>query len=280
MAKHGHYGDRPGHTLQGIYVCSASGEFLASVNSTNADSVLRMMQRGLRAWKAMPENKRKLSADSEFKPRHRWEDSYPENGLVVSVVTRDLPAQCDPSSPCEVRWNRDFVWFSQQEARQWLPQNPEVGQTQTLPAKFTARITRFHLVDTVNGQTTHYNKREVKDSEISTRVTRLEDNHVHLEIFGKTKANSPGQRAHESPHGVVTQLLGRATYDLQRRVFEEFEIVALGRRWGHTQFNVRRNDEESGPLGYVFRLTSEKTPHVAPAFLHAYEADWVRRSRR
>ena len=57
-------------------------------------------------------------------------------------------------------------------------------------------------------------------------------------------------------------------------------MVALGRRWGHTRFNNRRNAGESGPLGYVFRLASEKTPRVAPTFLYAYEADWVKRPRR
>jgi hypothetical protein len=31
MAEHGHYGGRPGQTRQGIYVCSLSGTFLASV---------------------------------------------------------------------------------------------------------------------------------------------------------------------------------------------------------------------------------------------------------
>ena len=161
------------------------GNSLASINSTSADRVLGMMQRGLQAWKTLPEAKRNLPAVSEFKPQHRWEDSYPENGLVISVVTRDLPAECDPSAPCEVKWNRDFVWFSKQEARRWFSQNPKLGQTQILPAEVTARIARFHLVDTVNGQTTHYNKSEVKDSEISTRVTHLEKNRVHLQILGE-----------------------------------------------------------------------------------------------
>ncbi len=277
MASSGHYGDDPQHSQQGIYVCSPSGKFLASINSNSAERVMRMMRRGLDAWNELPEEERHLPADAEIKAQHRWEDSYPEGGLVISVVTRDLPAECDPSAPCEVKWNRDFVWFSPEEARRWLPEEPVVGETYELPKRFTERITRFHLVDTVNGQTTHYGKEDVAGSTISTRITSLEDGVVKLEIFGKTKASAPGRQRRESPHGVATQLLGHATYDLNRSAFVEFEMVALGRRWGYTQFNFRRNEEQQGPLGYVFKLASEKTPRVAPAFIYAYDAGWVKR---
>jgi hypothetical protein len=81
----------------------------------------------------------------------------------------------------------------------------------------------------------------------------------------------------ESAHGVVTRLLGHATYDLTREAFVEFEMVALGRRWGHTTNNSRRRDAESGPLGYVFRLASPDAPRIAPAFIASYDVDWVRR---
>jgi hypothetical protein len=93
MAEHGHYGGRPGTTRQGIYVCAPSGKFLASVNSNDADRVLAMMREGLAAWEMLPADQRQLSAESAVKPRHRWEDSYPTEGLVVNVISRDLPEQ-------------------------------------------------------------------------------------------------------------------------------------------------------------------------------------------
>ena len=80
-----------------------------------------------------PEDQRRLSPLSVFNPRHRWEDSFPKDGLVLSVITRDLPADCDPSKPCEPKWNQDRLWFSKAEARQWLPLDPKPGDKHELP---------------------------------------------------------------------------------------------------------------------------------------------------
>ena len=99
MAEHGHYGGRPGQTRQGIYVCSADGTFLASVNSNNPDRVLATLERGLKAWEELPAERRRLSPRSAIEPRHRWEDSFPKGGLVLSMITRDLPPDCDPGKP-------------------------------------------------------------------------------------------------------------------------------------------------------------------------------------
>jgi hypothetical protein len=274
MAEHGHYGGRPGTTRQGIYVCAPSGKFLASVNSNDADRVLAMMREGLAAWEMLPADQRQLSAESAVKPRHRWEDFYPTEGLVVNVISRDLPEQCDPLLPCEVKWNQDYVWYSKEEARQWLGANPKQGDVYQLPAELVTRLARFHFVDNVKGQTTRFSRDGVKESQISTEVTMRTGPLVKLNISGVTRGVA-ADGWWQSANGVVTRLLGNATFDLEQGAFVEFEMVALGRRWGYTRYNGRRRDPESGPLGYVFRLAASNAPRVAPAWIHAYDADWV-----
>ncbi len=54
MAAKGHYGPGAG-TKQGIYVCTPTGEFLASINSTDPAAVTEMLRGGLRAWFEIPE---------------------------------------------------------------------------------------------------------------------------------------------------------------------------------------------------------------------------------
>lgn len=277
MAEHGHYGGRPGTTRQGIYVCSPSGKFLASVNSNNADRVLAMMERGLRAWKALSEEERRRPPDAQFQPEHRWEDSYPADGLVLTQITRDLPLACTPDAPCEVKWNQDHVWFSKEEARRWLADDPTVGSRHEVPWDIVSRLARLHLVDSVKGQTARFSERGVDGSAIRTEVVERTGNLVGLKITGQTRGESPGFGRRASPHGVVTRLLGHATYDLDKEAFVEFELIALGRRWGHTRYNSRRRDPESGPLGYVFRLASPEAPRIAPAFVSSYNAAWVKR---
>jgi hypothetical protein len=274
MAEHGHYGGRPGTTRQGIYVCSPSGTFLASINSNNADRVLEMLRRGLEAWEQLPDADRQLAAENRVKPTHRWEDSYPTDGLVLTVITRDLPLECDPSAPCEVKWNQDHVWFSKGEAKQWLGDDPREGDIHRLPDELVSRLVRFHLVDAVKGQTSTFSPAAVDESHISTEVLERRGSLVKLKITGSTKGTSPGGWW-DSPNGVATRLLGAAMYDLEKNCFTEFEIVALGRRWGQTRFNGRRRDPQSGPLGYVFRLAASNAVPIAPGFIAAYDADWV-----
>ena len=43
MANKGHY-QTAGQTRQGIYVCSASGKLMSSINSLNADAVLNELK--------------------------------------------------------------------------------------------------------------------------------------------------------------------------------------------------------------------------------------------
>ena len=282
MADKGHYGDRPGASRQGIYVCAPSGKFLASVNSTSPDRVLRTMQQGLDRWNELPAEDRQLAKDAKIKPRHRWEDSYPEDGLVLSMYTRDLPTQVSPingesNQERASKWNQDPVWFSKAEAHQWLPSELEVNAEHELPRSLAMRLVRLHLVDMVKGQTNTFSESEIKDVHISIKVVELTDAHAKLEITGQTNADSTQQSRRTSPHGVKTQHMGTATYNRESGSFDEFELVAIGSRWGYTRFNGRRRDTKEGRVGFVFQLADPNTPRIAPAFIFQYEADWVKR---
>jgi hypothetical protein len=279
MADHGHYGGRPGQSRQGIYVCSPSGKFLASINSNSPDRVLATLERGLKAWEELPAEERRLSKLSQISPRHRWEDSFPKDGLVLSMITRDLPADCDPSKPGADRWNQDRVWFSMDEARQWLPREPKPGAKHSLPEDLVLRLARLHLVDTVNGQTTPFLPGEVAGSQIATEVVERTGNRVKIRITGTTKGDSEGRGERTSEHGVETRILGHATYDLGKEAFAEFQMVALGTRWGYTRYNGRRRAPEASPVGYVFELTPSDAPPIAPAFIYDYDAKWVSRPK-
>jgi hypothetical protein len=275
MANHGHYGDRLGSTRQGIYVCSPSGKFLASINSNNPDFVLSMLERGLKAWQNLPEEQKRLSPQSVIKPRHRWEDSFPKDGLVLSVITRDLPADCDPSKPCATKWNQDRVWFSKPEARLWLPVDPKPGDKRELPQELVTRLARLHLIDTVKGQSSPFSPREVAESQIATEVLERKGVMVKIKITGMTKGDSRGRGRREPAHYVETSILGHAAYNLDKQAFIDFESVALGSRRGQTQLNGRRRDPESGPLGFVFEMAAADAPPIAPAFIRNYDVPWV-----
>ena len=127
MAKHGHY-KATNSSQQGIYVCSPSGKFLASINSNFAEHVLDTMEAGLAAWEDLSDEERHLENPAWVQADERMERREPEDGLILAMVARDLPENGDPRADREEHWNRDTVWFSKQEAAAMIPESPQVGQ--------------------------------------------------------------------------------------------------------------------------------------------------------
>ncbi|MCH8969192.1 MAG: hypothetical protein IIA66_08760, partial [Planctomycetes bacterium] len=267
MADKGHYGGGQG-TRQGIYVCSSSGDFLASINSLNPDTVITTLETALRKWQQLPETVRRRGSAANPMPAHRWETSYPDHGLVLVSVNRDLVAEQSDVRRTGDRWNRDHVWFSAEEARSWLPADPIPGTVHQLPEPLVRRLARFHLVDNVRGQTLPFAVQEVYGSEIQTEVLERRGQLVRLRISGVTMAVAEGpwlmgdndwKPPREFPRTVAVQLLGYATYDLAQTVFTEFEVIAVGHGRGYTQNNDRSRGPQEGTIGFVFTL-AEDTP--------------------
>ncbi len=279
MANNGHYGDKPGASRQGIYVCAPSGKFLASVNSNNPERVLATLKRGLEVWEELPASERPLADDAKIRPRHRWEDSYPADGLVLTMYTRDLPEDANPDQDRAPKWNQDPVWFSKSEARQWLPAELTVGAEHTLPRPLALRLACLHLTDTVKGQTSTFSEEEIKELQIGVKVVALSNEFATLEIAGNSSADSARKSRRTSPHGVKTTMMGNAKFDLKKERFAQFELVAVGKRWGYTRFNGRHRDATESPVGFVFQLATEQTPRIAPAFIDRYSADWVKQPK-
>ncbi len=285
MADHGHY-QAAGGTRQGIYVMAPGGRLLSSINSLDPHAVQTTLEKGLAAWNRLPEEYRKLPPGLHFDLGSRWEASYPKGGLVLGCFNRDLPADNDPRSPARGGWNRDHVWFSASEALQFLPQAPVLtaGVGGELPQPLVDRLARFHLVDNVNGQTLPFADEEVKGSWITVRIELVKDHFIFLRFSGRTTAEAKGPwlmgrndwtPGKEWPRGVKTALLGKAVFDLRRKAFVSFELVAKGVRWGRTQVNGR-GDSTSGPIGFFFQLADDRpSDHVAPAFVDLYDAAWI-----
>lgn len=265
-------------TRQGIYVCTPSGILLGSLNSHNLDAVITMMKTSLEKYQKLEPGERKLANDTDIRPKHRWEDSHPADGLSLTMYARDLLESCDPNSDVKANWNQDRVWFSRDEAKQFLPDEVseiQTGQTVDLPNHLVSRIVRFSIVDTVKGQTSFYSPNEIANSKIRVSVIDITGNQARLKFEGTTDAQSKSSRGRDFPHGIKTQLLGHATYDLDKIRFTEFEFVALGSRWGRTVFNGRKKQQTQSPVGFVFRMTPADAPLIAPTFLFAYQAGWV-----
>ena len=274
-------------TMQGTYVFAPGGQLLGRINSYSADATRKVMERALAKWKELPAEAKQLADPKVVQPQFRWEDSYPKDGLVLIRTARDLPRDHDPKAKKSVPYNRDAVWFSKAEARQWLPERLEVGAIGMGSRVIGSRLAQFVLVDNARGQTIPYHDKEVRDATVKTEIASIDGDLVKISIAVETRSAAKGpwlfgdnywKPGHESPHSIATWTIGNATFDNKADHFVAFEAVGLGYHTGHTANNGRGGEAKSGPIGFVLRL-APKTWRVAPTFINVYNADWVKRPK-
>ena len=289
FADQGHY-QEPGTSRQGIYAVAPSGKLLGSVNNLDPKVVRELLVDAIKQWDRIEEEEKHMPPESELAPTHRWEHSYPENGLTLRSYSRDLPADGNVSAEPSLRWNRDHTWFTAEELRMWLPEDPKPGAVHSVPQLLVDRLTRFHIVDHVNGQTLPFHSSEVADSKLTITITQVDGPTVSFEVHGETIGNTDGTwrmdpatefanlaPTRKRPHGLRTRVWGDGTFDAETRAFTRFDMVALGVRWGGTRFNGRRRRANDSPIGFAFELAPD-TPagKIAPAFAGSEYATWVK----
>ncbi|MGQ0614937.1 MAG: hypothetical protein ACT4PV_14475 [Planctomycetaceae bacterium] len=284
IAEQGHYAGRtqPTNTRQGIYAAAPNGILLASINTRSPREMAAMLRRALVKWEGLLTEERLFASDPRERPegRRRLEELYPEGGLVLRQVSRDLPrkGEAQPTDWRSEAFNLDFAWFRKEEARAMLPETIEAGQRHAVPAPLVRRLARLHLVDNVRGQTIPYDEKQVQEAVLSVEILAVDGAMVTLRLEGRSRTLAEGLWAVEgtgrpvqTARGYDATLSGSARFDAAAGRFVEFELVAEGLRHGATQYNCRSDDPGPAPMGVVFTL-ADPTERVAPAFAWGY--DW------
>jgi hypothetical protein len=270
----GHY-RQPGSSRQGMYCVTPSGVLLGSANSNDPKRILELLEKSLAKWATLSREERLMATDprEQLANIKRAERFYPEDGLVLSVNSRDLPRGEDkpkvdqPNSARanwrETAWNQDFAWFTKVEAQQFLPSEVKMGAKHDLPVAIVNRIACAHLIDNVRGQTSPFHEHQLKKARLTAEVTAVDGKKVSLRFDGETSAAMDSPRK----HSLDMNLAGTATFDQTKGRFTAFELTAVGIRAGSTQLNGRRGDTDPAAIGILFTLAGD-TPaeRIAPAF--------------
>lgn len=298
---------------QGVFVATPSGLFLSGGHQTMHDprQVESAMRRGLEKWQKLAPAERLMSredfdkAQAELAAADRA-SRYPRDGLVLSVVCRDLPRKVWPTTNYakgyERRFNQDYAWFRKGEARALVPEQPTQGARHQVPRALVERLARFHLVDTAWGTTAPFPEKAVERAQLTAEVIAVKDHLVSLSYKGRTRAVQgeakwTGKRywgpdpkladrvrridealkelgiPEPQTRGVDATIEGQAVYDLKAETFASFELLVLAQRWGGDEGNGRFQSLDYGPhpLGFFLNLAgASAAERVAPAFLGAY----------
>lgn len=284
IAEQGHYAGRttPSNTRQGVYATTPSGSLLASINTNDPRAMAAMMERALAKWRFLDDADRYL--EGEVKPgiaAGRPESKYPEDGLVLRQTVRDLPRDNRTSDWRTQAWNKDYLWFRKAEAAAMVPSPATVGQTRAFPRNLLMRMGQIDFMDTVRGQSFAFPPNAIEKAELTSEVVGVNGRRVELRLEGDFRAEQSGTWAiagyrdmnNPTPQkrGYELKLEGVATWDADAQKFLKFELVAVGTRWGSTQYNGRHDDPGPAPIGYFFQIAS-KEPHdrVPPSMFGHY----------
>jgi len=279
LAEQGHYAGRtkPTNTRQGIYAAAPSGRLLASINTRSARQMEGMLRQALDRWEAMGEDERYGGTDPRSLAGSHWAERYPTDGLVLRVYSRDLPRDDLPDDWRARAWNQDFAWFTREEMRAFLPEEPEVGASRDVSRALVERLARCHLVDNVRGQVLLFKPEHVERAALHAEVVEIDDESIRVLFTGSTRTEQRGvwrvnghrDEPREQTRGFDAELLGRATWDRRDERFTEFDLLAIGERWGGTQYNGRADDLAPSPMGVLLTL-AETEVRVPPASIWAY----------
>ena len=270
------------YSYQGIFVATPSGKLLAGTHhdARYPRKVEKLLREGLEKWKTISPSDRLMTKEMFSKvvaelAKEEGRKRYPDGGLVLSVICRDLPGP-NPIKGSKVHrnmYNQDYAWFRKSEARAFLPEKPIKGAKQKVPREIVERLARLHFVDLVRGHTSPFPKKAVEHADLMAEVIDVKGNLVELRYKGRTLAsevhdgvhiegkwNRPGPGIPKpEKRGVDAKLEGYAVYDQKVGKFISFNLVAVTKRWGGNVYNARAQFLDFGPapMGIVLSLAGD-----------------------
>src|SRR5262249_3643955 len=121
------------------------------------------------------------------------------------------------------------------EVKAMIPDNPKAGDMVPVPRAVEMRLMRFHLIDNTRGEPPAWQRNEVRSHEFKLVVESVTTAQIKMTLTGSALLASESDPA-KAKRGFDAKILGHLSYDRFKRVFDRFDIVAVGDHWGESTF--------------------------------------------
>jgi hypothetical protein len=268
-------GPTAGGAAHGLYIFTPDGEGLGfQFLARPKEPVVALMTGALKKWT-------EIAAKKGYTPKpvppltskETWPEQAAKSGLFLVAHARDLPrgATLHPGKDDVERgmWNLSFLDFTEKEAQGFLPSG---GSKSAVPEAVLKKLVRRHLGDFSHGNNGGYAVDVAfKKGSMTTETVSVKEPFVTVRLHGEISLEQGTEGYDPKVHGQQLAILGdhridqpglfgfqgtfhgKATFDLQRKKFVLFELVAAGTRKG-----LRGKDDYlPAPIGFAFSIEGQ-----------------------
>jgi len=264
---------------------TASGKFLCThtPGAICRDCDPRLV---LQRWNELPERERKpgaIQVGSAGKSDAKV-PTPPSGALILQVfesrLTGDVKGAVrrrqkhETFSWGEYEPGRDQIWLSESDWKALIPQDPKKGSRVSLPAGIARRMIA-RMTDWSEANGAHWEAEHIRSQDLALVVEDVSSTTVRLRLEGAVRlAHDAPKKAvqyhvslrplhHADPKAFARfdgQVLGYLSYDLNRKAFTRFDVVALGEYVGPLLNPYRTEDGQTFylikpcPLGITFEI--------------------------
>ncbi len=227
-------------------------------------------------------------SEAELKPKKlepgkfydRWEREstapVPPGMLVVRQYSRAFERDRDAKGELQRHKgqstnncgpNSAFLWLTEAEWKSLVPANPKKGMKHPVPAAIAQRIFVYHLSNNTLAASGFWPEEHLRAGDLTLTVEEASAAGVrlHLEGFARLADNADFAKAAQKAE---FSLVGLLNYDAEKKVFNRFDIAALGvcepfigskgasNTPRKTATLKERTDGAAGTLGIAFELAA------------------------
>ena len=122
----------------------------------------------------------------------------------------------------------------------------------------------------------------MKTAEITLAIESVTDNRIDFQLEGRVQCeaapsfdvNPFSGNTVDKGRGVDLRLIGKVRYNPSMALFDRFDMIAVGQRWGATTYNGRFDDWGPAPIGFAFEIAPHSPIDRAPP--QAIRSDYFR----